>query len=328
VGIDVGGARGLLPHWRTLDGIASFYLFEPHPESFKRLQDFVMKFESGHLYKILPTALSGTGGTRTLHLTNTPSGSTLLPLLKGGAGREYIEEDYFFPMRELKLETHTLREVFDEVKEPNVDLIKLDIQGAEFEVLVGFGEDRIQQLVLVEMEIGLQPLYEGQKSFGEVDVFLRERGFDLFDVRVSRTHRPMNGRAAGYQKQVFSVYENAPGISARLWEFDAIYFRNPKSLLMEKNRGEIRKLIVAYCTYNFFIEAFCLIERAEAAEAFSQAEADKLKEAVVCWYKRAHYSFIYQATPFYERLRSTLQLFALKGHRRWAQHMWVDYPNC
>ncbi len=327
VGIDVGGARGLLPHWQTLSGIAFFYLFEPHPESFKHLQDYVTKHEPAHLYKLLPMALSGTGGTRTLQLTNTPSGSTILPFLKDGAGMEYIQQDYFFPIREVELETHTLKQIFDEVKESRADLIKLDIQGAEFEVLAGFGEDRIQQLLLVEMEIGLQQLYEGQKSFAEVDCFLRERGFDLFDVRVSRTHRPMNGDPAGYQEQVFSVYEDAPGISARLWEFDVIYFRNPKSLLMEKRKGEIRKLIVAYCTYNFFIEAFCLIEKAEGAEVFSESEADKVKEAIVGWYKRAHYSFIYRATPLGERLRSMLQLFALKGHRRWAQHMWVNYPN-
>ena len=146
LGVDIGAAYGLPPHWRTFHGSVKFYAFEPHPETQKQLQELYA--QSGHpeMYVVVPVALSGTGGTRTLYLTNDPANSSLLPVdVERFSDYFTTESKHFFPCRETKIDTRTLTDVFDELEEPAIDLMKLDIQGAELEVLQGLDSRRLDR---------------------------------------------------------------------------------------------------------------------------------------------------------------------------------------
>lgn len=63
-----------------------------------------------------------------------------------------------------------------------VDLLKIDTQGYDLQVLQGgrryLAEGRI---TFVMLEVNFVPMYEGQPTFGEVDVFLRGLGYALVD---------------------------------------------------------------------------------------------------------------------------------------------------
>ncbi len=80
--------------------------------------------------------------------------------------------------------------------------LKMDVQGAEMEVLLG-AIPILPQVVGVLSEMSVTPLYEGQHTYLAVDATIREKGFDLWDLetgfRSAETHR--------------------------LLQFDAIYFR-------------------------------------------------------------------------------------------------------
>jgi FkbM family methyltransferase len=56
------------------------------------------------------------------------------------------------------------------------DWLLLDVQGAELDVLRG-AERLLGDVLVVETEVEFLPLYEGQPMFGDVDGFLRARGF-------------------------------------------------------------------------------------------------------------------------------------------------------
>jgi len=60
-----------------------------------------------------------------------------------------------------------------------IDVMKLDVQGAELEVLRG-AEGLLGGVRLIELEVAFNPIYEGQPLFGEVDAFLRARGLLLW----------------------------------------------------------------------------------------------------------------------------------------------------
>ncbi|QDU67266.1 FkbM family methyltransferase [Engelhardtia mirabilis] len=69
----------------------------------------------------------------------------------------------------------------DELVPQAIDLLKLDLQGFEIEALTGLGE-RLSQVGVVLAEVQFAPLYEGTPLFGDVDRFLREAGFGLFNL--------------------------------------------------------------------------------------------------------------------------------------------------
>jgi FkbM family methyltransferase len=62
-----------------------------------------------------------------------------------------------------------------------IELLKLDLQGAELEVLRGAGA-ALEQVRAVLVEVEFAALYAGQPLFGEVDALLRARGFELFNL--------------------------------------------------------------------------------------------------------------------------------------------------
>jgi FkbM family methyltransferase len=59
-----------------------------------------------------------------------------------------------------------------------IDFIKLDIQGAELEVLQG-GPETLDHVLAIVTEAEFVPLYKGQPLFGDVDAHLRSAGFML-----------------------------------------------------------------------------------------------------------------------------------------------------
>jgi len=157
VAVDVGAANGLLPHWHSLDGVAQIYQIDPRVEACRDLEAVNQKCSHPDLYKVICAAVAGTEGPRTLYVSNAPTGTSLFaPDFSAAADAgAYLSEEYFFPIVEQTIETRTLRSIFDELGEPPVDLIKLDIQGAELEALKGLGEARLGALLGVELEIGM-----------------------------------------------------------------------------------------------------------------------------------------------------------------------------
>jgi FkbM family methyltransferase len=63
---------------------------------------------------------------------------------------------------------------------PFPDILKLDLQGYELEALKGCGA-LLRNLRIIATEIEFVPLYEKQPLFGDIDRFLRENGFFLFN---------------------------------------------------------------------------------------------------------------------------------------------------
>jgi hypothetical protein len=58
----------------------------------------------------------------------------------------------------------------------HLDFLKMDVQGAEREVLA-HGRGKLAGTVVVQTEVSFVPLYKHQPSFGEIDLALRALGF-------------------------------------------------------------------------------------------------------------------------------------------------------
>ncbi|UCE49370.1 MAG: FkbM family methyltransferase, partial [Phycisphaerales bacterium] len=64
----------------------------------------------------------------------------------------------------------------------SIELIKLDIQGAELKALRGAARMLEDSTLIVYTEICFNPLYEGGALYGEIDLLLRDYGFGLYDI--------------------------------------------------------------------------------------------------------------------------------------------------
>ena len=173
------------PPYRPLvsNGIARVVGFEPNEAALAKLLE-----QRGPRETYLPHAI-GDGRRHTLHVCRAEGMTSLLrpndALLKLFHG---------FPQWGEVVQTRQVDTIrLDDVPEiQNVDLLKIDIQGAELMVFE-HAPRVLSQCVAVHTEVEFLPLYVDQPLFADVDHFLRGHGFVLhkFDRIVSRAIAPM-----------------------------------------------------------------------------------------------------------------------------------------
>ena len=83
----------------------------------------------------------------------------------------------------IEVPVRTLAEVANAHAVARIDLLHLDVQGAELDVLRGAGA-WLQRIGLVWLEVASIPLYAGQPLRGDVEAFMTGAGFEcVFQTR-------------------------------------------------------------------------------------------------------------------------------------------------
>lgn len=174
---DVGANIGNMTQ-RFLDRFprATVQAFEPFPECFCALQE---RFRETPRVQPHPLALADTPGRRQLHTFSTSVVNSLLPLSPASA--QFVEGEVH---REggVEVDTTTLDLFCTERGIAHIDVLKMDVQGAELKVLKGatrlLDERRIG---LLYAEVAFVSVYEDQAWYHELATFLSDRGYALFD---------------------------------------------------------------------------------------------------------------------------------------------------
>ncbi len=288
VAVDIG-ARGDIPEpWLALDGIANFICVEPDSVACEALRKTYAARGNVGKYRIVAEALTSTGGPRTLYITAGRGGSSLfnpdIPII-----RDYTNEDYLYPIEQVSIETRSVAEVFGELDEPQLDLMKLDIQGCELDVLQGLSGAHRDSLLLVELECSMQPKNPGYPTFCDINAYMLSQGMELLDVWPNRIQRQRNGRRAGYHEDIFGVHVDSPSISARIWEVDALYVRSLDPLLETGDIVRLLKLVTVYCLYGFFSEAMHALDEAENRGLLDKEQLQIASSAVAGWHRDTRY---------------------------------------
>ena len=114
----------------------------------------------------------------------------------------------------LEMETTTLDADCQAGEIKNIDFLQIDVQGADLDILEGASEILNRGVLGVQIEVEFSPLYSNQPLFAEVDTYLRNFSFSLFDLRVAYRHRSCSP----------IVSQTRPG--QLLWG-EAFYLRDP-----------------------------------------------------------------------------------------------------
>ncbi len=62
-----------------------------------------------------------------------------------------------------------------------IDIMKIDVQGYELSVLKS-ADEYLKNVKLISLEIEFIPLYENQPLFSDIDIFLRSKGFYIYNI--------------------------------------------------------------------------------------------------------------------------------------------------
>lgn len=116
----------------------SVYAFEPMPENFKSLQENIRNNIHKNNIEIFQSGVAGTNNKRKLFLNDSPF-HTLYAT--DTDNNEYLE-----------IECLTLDDIFKNNSLDKIDILKLDCEGAEFEILYQTPKDYIARINEIRME--------------------------------------------------------------------------------------------------------------------------------------------------------------------------------
>lgn len=157
------------------------------------------------------------GSTQTVHIASPESGMSSL-LKPNPTALAFFNGFTQFGAVEMQkqVETVTLNSLS---QLPPIDFLKMDVQGAELRILE-HSEAKLKHCLAVQLEVPFICLYEGQPSFGEIDIWLREKGFV--------PHCFLDVKRWSIAPTVFQGNFRVPG--NQLLEADIVYVKDPLTL--------------------------------------------------------------------------------------------------
>jgi FkbM family methyltransferase len=280
--IDVGARGGLHRRWGSCVAPVLGIGFEADAAECDRLNSVATAS-----IRYLPYALGSCDGEMaTLHVTRSLGSSSLLrpnyAFIRNfpyGAGMT-VEETR--PVSVTTLD----RVCADEGLRP--DVLKIDVQGAELSVLRG-AQKTLTSVLCVELEVNFNPQYEGQPLFGDVDAFLRHRGFLLLGLRRNYWRRAVRARS------------HSPG-GGTLVHGDALYLI---SVALEASEGStLLKALAVFAAYKQMDLVHCLIDRVG-----DENVRDALRRRLD------------PPPPIWQRTAGAVLFRLDRDHRRWRQRL-------
>jgi len=241
---DVGARGGIDRRWGRFHFVLEVLGFEPDPPECERLNQQAAKLD--YRSRFLPYALGPDHGEVTFNVSRWPvASSSYEPNL------EVL--DAFPPAAELMtvVERRTLTTVpLDEVcAQEGVypDCLKIDVEGAELDVLRG-AQTALERSLMLEVEVEFDELFREQPLFGQVDGHLRERGWRLLGLRRVSWRRSAGQCPGGI------------GYGGQLVSADALYF-NARALESGLSTTRALKLALILSAYRQHDFAIALLRR-------------------------------------------------------------------
>jgi len=166
---DIGARWGIWEPFHCLPLPLVKVGFEPEPQEAEKLE------KSGVFDTVCPVGLSGDGGDKTLHIAKNLGASSIYgPDLDSIA--RFCDPGIFEVQKEICISTFTLGSAVKKFQLQAPDFIKLDVEGAELEIMKG-GEEAIRNASGILFESRLSRFYNAEPVHGEIVEYLQKLGF-------------------------------------------------------------------------------------------------------------------------------------------------------
>lgn len=149
---------------------ADIYAFEPVSSNYERLAQIASEIS----VKPVRAAVSDVDGETEIHLTRSDQSASLLPY----QAKDNPLADCHAVIGRERVPVRTIDGWCREsgVDPRRVDIVKMDIQGAELKALAGASQV-LKHAKAVILEVGLQSYYDGMPLFEDIDKYMNKRGF-------------------------------------------------------------------------------------------------------------------------------------------------------
>ena len=132
--LDIGANNGLFSRYLIEKGCENLYLFEPNGEATKNIKSILGDYQK---YELIEKAVSVNDGELTFYITD--NNTTI-----GSISREHVA-NHAEP-KEIKIPSISLKTFVNQKGIQKIDLIKMDVERAEYEIIQNLEECTAIQL--------------------------------------------------------------------------------------------------------------------------------------------------------------------------------------
>jgi FkbM family methyltransferase len=306
---DVGARGGLDEDLLPIAWACSAYGFEPEPGEAARLQERA----DGRWrdVKILPWAVGGTSGAATLHVPEGPEGASLLEHNPAMVER-FGYDNLHVTRKTITVETVTLDAIRASGQLGPVDYLKVDIEGAELDLLKSAGTI-LEECSALKIECSFVPQRTGQPLIWDVVPFVLEAGFDLVDI--SGLHR---WRRRPVPAHPYFIDYAMPYSRGQVAQCDLTFLRRPETAT---NPRMLAMLVVMASALGYFDFAIGALRAAPGLSASIRTDYElDLESELAAWAARTGRSSVRKA--FRTQLRELVpQLRSIAGRLPFSSPM-------
>lgn len=267
----VGGRTGSrsFPYVPRFEADIVNVLYDADPDCLDQVRQLNADLKSSLI--VLPYCLGSSHGAATLYMAHDPYMSSLYEINPAYADyytmnidMDYIHGEVGKPAKELQIEMVTLDELLwqDKRPAPLPDFLSIDVQGAEYDILMGAARTLDQSVLGLILEVSFHEIYKDQKLFGDLTRMLHERGF-LFVDFTERIPATPNREPVGLRAEEFLIGADA----LYLRDCDAIDTSDPARAVVM-----LRKLAYIAIAFERIEYAFKCLRKSRALAQIEKLE--------------------------------------------------------
>ncbi len=183
--VDLGARENLDTELLDIAKYVDAIGFEPDEQECERLSQ-----SGSSLWKsvtFIPFAVASNNGVSDLYLTDSPESASLRPH-NAGLVEEFGFDNMHVDKRKVPVKSLTLNALLEKAYFPRVDYLKVDIEGAELEVLQA-GDKVMRDVAALKVECSFLEQRIDQALIWDVAQYLVRDGFNIVELRDIRSWR-------------------------------------------------------------------------------------------------------------------------------------------
>lgn len=240
--VDVGARGGEEKHWHLFGNQIKIFGFDADEKETNKLNKLKQNINTTYF----PLALWENKGFKKFYITNNLASSTfLLPnknFLDRFPDRKNLKVNKHIKVKTIDLDTWATENGIN-----NIDFIKLDSEGADLFVLKGARRLLRGSVLGLTSEVSFVQTLVNQPLFGDLNIFLKSYGFEIYDLGLIRLLRKTMSNTGGASR------------TGQVVGGHALYFKDPVAKFKHKEWSDINILKLA-CLMELFGLADCAIE--------------------------------------------------------------------